>query len=632
MVMMPCITAFAASSTYTVQPGDSMWIISQKQGVTLDEILAANPDITDPGNIYAGQVINIPNKGTEVTPPVSPSSGKESLTYLYAGTTVSYLKILDNANDAIKTVCVDYFDVNTNGSLLITPSDKIKWDFINEMHNRGILVTPFISNHWDREKGNAALNNREALATQIAAKIEEYDLDGINIDIENVNEQYRDAYTDFTRLLRQKLPSNKVVAVAVAANPKGWNTGWHGSYDYKALANHSDYLMIMNYDESYQGGPAGPVSGSKFFEDSIKYAINQGVPKEKVVVGLPFFGRYWKTGDATGGIGITANDIEYLIGNYSSTVRYDEATQSANAVVTIKSGDPKPMIWGGRVLTEGTYNIWYDNLTSVKFKLNMINSYGLRGAGSWALGQEDTATWDFYTSILNGVQPEIPAPPPTPEPQPEPEPTPPPAPEPTPELPKNNLEKIIYVLNNKGNTRKVTASSTLTRGEVAVVLSEITYLKPEPQSESFADTASYWGAGQINALRRRGIIQSVQDNMFYPNRNITKEELTVMFEHILVLPNTIDYHSMTFKDVLPGRWSYNQIAKLYYFNIVEGMNKNFFKPEDTVSVSSMAAMLDKIDKYEYIMNPDKFMSSINARSKNVAPPIPEHEEPIIVPR
>jgi len=124
-------------------------------------------------------------------------------------------------------------------------------------------------------------------------------LDGVDVNIENVTHEQRDAYTDLLRLLREKLPENKLVVTAVAANPNGWTIGWHGSYDYKALSNYCDYLMIMAYDESYRGSPEGPVSSKSFFDRSIEYALNQGVSKDKIVVGIPFFGRYWKQGEAT---------------------------------------------------------------------------------------------------------------------------------------------------------------------------------------------------------------------------------------------------------------------------------------------------------------------------------------------
>lgn len=54
--------------TYTVQKGDSMSSIAQKFGVSLNALIAANPQIPDPGIIYAGQVLTIPHSGGEQRP------------------------------------------------------------------------------------------------------------------------------------------------------------------------------------------------------------------------------------------------------------------------------------------------------------------------------------------------------------------------------------------------------------------------------------------------------------------------------------------------------------------------------------------------------------------------------------
>lgn len=53
-------------STYTVVSGDTMWKIANDHGVTLDALIAANPQIPDPSMIAVGQVVNIP------TPPQNP--------------------------------------------------------------------------------------------------------------------------------------------------------------------------------------------------------------------------------------------------------------------------------------------------------------------------------------------------------------------------------------------------------------------------------------------------------------------------------------------------------------------------------------------------------------------------------
>lgn len=49
-----------AQSTYTVQPGDTMWKIAVRYQVGLSEIISANPQIKNPALIYPGQKITIP--------------------------------------------------------------------------------------------------------------------------------------------------------------------------------------------------------------------------------------------------------------------------------------------------------------------------------------------------------------------------------------------------------------------------------------------------------------------------------------------------------------------------------------------------------------------------------------------
>lgn len=388
---------------YKVQPGESLWIIGKRYGITVDQLLAENPHISDPNVINSGQIICIPkhHQGLSLTNIFDAASKRLSLTYLFGATSNQYLDMLSKTQNSINVICPDYFDIDENGNLLLATTEKLNQQFIDAIHGQGIKITPFISNHFDRALGIIALNNRDKLSDQIADAVEKYGLDGVDIDIENVTHEHRDMYTDFARLLREKLPGNKVVSSAVAANPNGLTVGWHGSYDYKRLSDYCDYLMLMNYDESYYGSVEGPVSSSDFFERSIQFVLNQEVPKDKIVVGIPFFGRYWKQGEEVGGIGLASRDVEFLTANYESTKYYDTATQSAHAVVTIKPNDIEPNIWGGRKLTAGTYSIWYDSPEATKYKLQIINKYDVLGSGSWALGQEILSIWDFYTQTLN---------------------------------------------------------------------------------------------------------------------------------------------------------------------------------------------------------------------------------------
>ena len=50
--------------TYTVKPGDTLSKIAMRNGVTLPQLLQANPKISDPNKIKVGDVINLPNGST----------------------------------------------------------------------------------------------------------------------------------------------------------------------------------------------------------------------------------------------------------------------------------------------------------------------------------------------------------------------------------------------------------------------------------------------------------------------------------------------------------------------------------------------------------------------------------------
>jgi murein DD-endopeptidase MepM/ murein hydrolase activator NlpD len=58
--------------TYTVKPGDTLSKIASQNGLTLAQVLQANPQITDPNRIKVGDSINLPNGAgaTDATRPL----------------------------------------------------------------------------------------------------------------------------------------------------------------------------------------------------------------------------------------------------------------------------------------------------------------------------------------------------------------------------------------------------------------------------------------------------------------------------------------------------------------------------------------------------------------------------------
>ena len=145
---------------------------------------------------------------------IVPSIGRTAaadftMTYLYGGTEVTYSNYIGRTQGMLDAISPDYFSVTPGGTLII---EKVSKAFVSQAHNAGLKVIPFISNHWDRPSGIAALNNKEALTTQIANAVNEYGLDGVDVDIENVSHEYRNSYTAFVKMLREKTSGQEYIS------------------------------------------------------------------------------------------------------------------------------------------------------------------------------------------------------------------------------------------------------------------------------------------------------------------------------------------------------------------------------------------------------------------------------------
>lgn len=493
---------------------------------------------------------------------------KYNMSYLYFGKPVSYISYVDKTRDSLDTISPSYFDLNEDGSLKLTP--VIDLHLIEEMHKRGVKVTPFLSNHWDRAKGAKALENRVRLAEAVAEAIKTYNLDGVNVDIENMTEVHRSQYSDFVRLLREKMPAGRTLSVAVAPNPMNATRGWQGSYDYSALAKNSDYLMIMAYDEHYQGGPEGPVASGAFVEKSIKYALAKA-PAEKLVLGIPFYGRFWKQGAASGGYGISAVTVEKLIRDYTSRVLFDPVTKSPKAEITIKAGDVKPTVLGSQ-WQAGKYVVWYENQESIKYKLRLVQKYNLKGTGSWSLGQEASGTWNYYSMWLNGRY--------------------------FSDVEGHYAQQAILSVESRGwmlgvSSTKFQPNSPLTRAQAVAIIVRALRLQAAGPEVTFADTANHYARKEIGIARQHNIIAGVGGNRFAPDLPVTREQMAIILDNALPLRDVPEGTQVGFPDVSQGRASYEPIRRMSYNGLITGYPDGRYHPFDRITRAQMAVIMDR---------------------------------------
>ncbi len=494
-----------------------------------------------------------------------------NMSYMYFGDTQAFIRNVDKTKGSLDTVSPSYFDLDAAGNLVLNRAASR--DFVEEMKQRGIRVVPFLSNHWDRAKGRAALANREALARQVADAVMEYDFDGVNVDIENLTEVDCQAYVDLVRLIREELPKSKEVSVAVAANPRGLSTGWQGSYDYKALARYSDYLMIMAYDEHSEGSVQGPVASISFVEESIKYALQQ-VPADKIVLGIPFFGRYWKVGRGYGGYGLHLSKVQELVGTFNGRVEFDQHTASPKATISVTSRSGPVRVTNG-VLDPGTYIIWFENEQSIQHKLRLVQKYRLKGAGSWSLGQETGQTWDYFDDWLNGnwfvdtyghwAQHEI-----------------------------AEMEETGWMQGV--SSTHFAPDNPLTRAQAAAIMVRALGLEEGRKPGNFSDvTSRHWARKEIGIAAEHGIMQGKGNGRFGPEDPLTREEMAVVLERIMDIDEEdLDGEEISFRDVDRNRWSYPAIHAMSRHGIFMGYDDGTFKPQYKITRAQMAALMSRI--------------------------------------
>ena len=504
-------------------------------------------------------------------------AAKFNMSYLYGN--YDYSELVARTGNSLNEVSPSYFDLYSSGNLKL---NKVDTAFVKEMHSKGIKVVPFLSNHWDKDKGIAALNNIENLTSQIADAIKKYDLDGINVDLENLSEKYRDSYVQLVKKLREKLGPDKSISVAVAANPNNWQTGWHGSYDYANLAKYADYLMIMAYDEHYESGTEGPVASIDFVEKSILYALER-VDSSKIVLGIPFFGRYWQNGVYYGGYGISLNRIETLTNKYQTYFTYDEETESAKAVMTIKSHEAKLTV-NGRTLSAGTYTIWYENERSISAKLDLVKKYNLKGTGSWSLGQETPETWNYYDEKLNEKSEQI-----------------------SPETdnvqdilnPATWAEESIEYVKTKGwmigkTNTEFYPKDKLTRAEFATIIVRILNLERySAQTYKYTDTSGHWAEKYISLVTAAGYMEGYEDGSFKPQKYITREEVAKVLSNMNINNSENNIENISFNDINERDWSYHYIIKIAQKGIIKGYENGSFKPRQEITREEIAVILSR---------------------------------------
>ncbi|HEX2977633.1 MAG TPA: glycosyl hydrolase family 18 protein [Candidatus Babeliales bacterium] len=258
---------------------------------------------------------------------------------------------------------------------------------------------------------------RANFVSQCIAMCDQYSFDGVDIDWEYPNfaehSGRQEDTQNFTQLLKELYQAAKahspqlLVTIAAPAGPNHYQ-----DIEVNKIHNYLDWINVMCYDfagswDTKTGHHAPlyqPLQGEPKFNasDAVQYYVSQGVPSEKVVLGIPLYGRsYANVNSTTDGLYCTFNGVG------SGTT--EEAGYRFFSDIKKNLLNTYTRFWEDQAKAPYLFNtsnkefITYEDEQSIALKANYIKQNNLGGAMIWELGL-DTPTWDGINTIVNGLK------------------------------------------------------------------------------------------------------------------------------------------------------------------------------------------------------------------------------------
>lgn len=237
---------------------------------------------------------------------------------------------------------------------------------------------------------------RQTLIDSLISLLAYRNADGVNIDFEGISGGNRNDLTSFMIQLSTQLKAARPGSTVSMAT---FSVDWNNVFDFAVLSNYVDQFIIMGYGYYYSGssvaGPTDPLYSGTLWSSynlirSIDYHLKQGVPKNKLLIGLPYYGYEWETVSNS----VTSNTT----GNFSSSRTYSFVKNNTSGNYNNRQYDYQ---------SETPYYIYNTGSNwrqafvcdeqSLAKRYDVVKQIDIAGIGIWALGYDNgyTQLWDL---------------------------------------------------------------------------------------------------------------------------------------------------------------------------------------------------------------------------------------------
>ena len=388
-----------------VAKGDILYVLEEKEDVgDWTKVRTSNGFIGYIRNKYLGQ------KGEETTESNYTEPEYTSISKDYTINMAWHQVTNADANSKVLETIA-----NTKGLTTISPTWFFLKDddgnidslasqtYVSYCHQNNIEVWALVEDitHKDSITDKEILSrtsSRQRLVSNLIAKAIEFDLDGINIDFEYINEE--SANVEFLRELSIMCRLNGIILSVDNYRPAGHNRFYNRAEQGVVV----DYLIIMGYDEHYAGSEeAGSVASINWVREGIEETLKE-VPAEKVINAVPFYTRLWEERPKTAEELAQESDTDDYVPNVVSSKAYgmDAIDKILATNGAEKSWDETTGQYYAEYVSDGkTYKVWLEEEESIALKAALIKEYNLAGISAWKLGFERQDIWDTILKYVN---------------------------------------------------------------------------------------------------------------------------------------------------------------------------------------------------------------------------------------
>lgn len=304
-----------------------------------------------------------------------------NVTYEYAA---EDLEGLVNETKKLNVISPTWFSIDDISG---TISSLATEEYVEKANSLGLEVWALVDDFKDGIDMKELLSytsRRDTLSNALIEAALTYKLNGINIDFEKIKAEAGVHYIQFLRELSVKCRNNGIVLSVDSYVP----TEYTKYYDREEQGKIVDYVVVMAYDEHYAGSEiAGPVASIGFVKEAVTNILTM-VPKEKTIIGIPFYTRLWKEA-SNGEVSSEAYAIskaKQLIADSSLEAAWDNEA-GCYYIEYQKDG--------------ATYRMWQEEDKSIEEKMKVIYKAEVAGTAAWKLGQESNSVWDVIERYLN---------------------------------------------------------------------------------------------------------------------------------------------------------------------------------------------------------------------------------------